>query len=401
MWELLPSQIAALVGGLLDPNAEAVSLQMPTSAGKTSVCELLIFDEVKGRGRHVLFLVPFRALAAEIAVGMSGRLKAAEIEIIASYGGNLPTRSETTSLETADVLIVTPEKFSALMQVVPDLDKRFETVICDEGHLIDDDSRGLAASIDELLERTLAKHQSQSEAFKKTLHLVFRLRGTSLQKSIDRETWPVLKKSGASPRFWKAVNDAGLIKNSLWQTLEDPTDVAWRDEIVLPLLALTEGAKETPSAFLVQVIDGWLAGLTYAEIAAACKCNVEDVLEVMCGQIGFHLQESISKLSQLALAKHGEDDVSEMAQAWPSLLQFGLGTLQQLDLCERGATDRLAVWGIQRILVAVESELRGGPLVENLRRNGSYLRAALAKDQRVPELCWRRVCNELRIPENN
>ncbi len=143
MWELLPSQITALASGLLNPDTAAVSLQMPTSAGKTSLCELLIFDEVKGRGRRVLFLVPFRALAAEIAAGMSGRLAAAGIEIIASYGGNLPTRSETATLETASVLIVTPEKFTALTQVVPDLDQQFQTVICDEGHLIDDDSRGL------------------------------------------------------------------------------------------------------------------------------------------------------------------------------------------------------------------------------------------------------------------
>ncbi len=143
MWELLPSQITALRSGLLSADDQAVSLQMPTSAGKTSLCEILIFNEVKGRARRVLFLVPFRALAAEIATGMSGRLEAAGIKIIASYGGNLPTRSETTSLETADVLIVTPEKFSALAQVVPGLESEFETVICDEGHLIDDNSRGL------------------------------------------------------------------------------------------------------------------------------------------------------------------------------------------------------------------------------------------------------------------
>ena len=756
MWELLPSQIAALAGGLLGADAKAVSLQMPTSAGKTSLCELLIFDEVKGRGRKVLFLVPFRALAAEIAAGMSGRLKAAEIEIIASYGGNLPTRSETASLETADVLIVTPEKFSALMQVLPDLDKTFETVICDEGHLVDDDSRGLAyellltklrgpasdlkrkmvfmsailpnvadihawlggrpetlarsnykpvdtdyaflkeesghrwmldvnplfaqprryflhdfltvddfrfvnsvtgrsnlisgwksigsvtcasalrarrngavavftttrgaqgvtglarkflefcefgaavaenpptlnehaplvleytefllggeytltrllangigfhhgglpqeirrtmeesiangaitillctntlaegvnlpirtlvvhtfkrynearqttdfiqrrsikniigrvgragketrgriifanegdrttvlevireirlepavgrlyrlierieehfrqhrialtnevlerqhpwflalidsidhaiidllpenttseqiaASIDELLDRTLAMHQSQSVAFKETLHSVFRLRGTSLEQTIPRESWPVLKKSGASPRYWKSVTEAGLLVNPLWQTLENPSDLAWREGIVLPLLALTEGARETSAAFLGAVIEGWLAGLTYAEIAQTCERDVGDILGVMCNEIGFHLQDSVSKLSQLALAQHGEDNISEVARAWPSLLQYGLGTLQQLDLCERGATDRLAVWGLQRVFVAAEIDLRGGPLVGYLRRNASAVRAALAGDRRVPQLCWRRVCSELGI----
>lgn len=756
MWELLPSQITALAGGLLGTEAPAVSLQMPTSAGKTSLCELLIFDEVKGRGRRVLFLVPFRALAAEIAAGMSGRLEAAGIEIIASYGGNLPTRSETTTLETANVLIVTPEKFAALTQVVPDLDQKFETVICDEGHLIDDDSRGLAyellltklraspdvkrkmvfisailpnvadihtwlggkantlarstykpvdidcaflrgeadgkrwmldvnpifprprsyflkdfltaddfrfinpvtgrsnlignwrsigsvtcasalrarrngavavftttrgdqgvaglarkflefcdrgaavaenplplsaraplvqayanfilgtdytlsrlllhgigfhhgglpqeirrtmeesiadraitillctntlaegvnlpirtlvvhtfkryseaqqatvsipsrnikniigrvgragketrgrivfanegdratvidvlkeiglepavgrlyrlverieehfrlhrtkltnaaleqqhpwflalidsidhaiidlvpqettseqiaASIDELLDRTLAKHQAKSEAFRKTLHSVFRLRGEHLQNTIPRESWPVLKKSGASPRFWTTVTQAELLASPLWQTLDAPRDPAWRDQIVLPLLRLHAEPNAAESGFLSSVVGYWLAGRTYVEIAAATKRSIDDVLNAMCEEVGFRLQDSVSKLTQLALARHGEENLSETAQAWPSLLQYGLGTLQQLDLCERGATDRLAVWGIQRFLDAEEIDLRGARLVRHLRRNGPALMAALAADQRVPTLCADRVLSELRI----
>jgi len=116
---------------------------MPTSAGKTSLCEIIIFHEVKVRRKKVLFLVPFRALAAEIKEGISKRLERTGIEVVASYGGNLPTRSETTSVDTADVLIVTPEKFIALNHSIPDLDQSFETIICDEGHLIDDDNRGL------------------------------------------------------------------------------------------------------------------------------------------------------------------------------------------------------------------------------------------------------------------
>ncbi len=756
LWELLPSQITALAGGLLGTETSAVSLQMPTSAGKTSLCELLIFDEVKGRSRRVLFLVPFRALAAEIAAGMSGRLEAAGIEIIASYGGNLPTRSETTTLETANVLIVTPEKFAALTQVVPDLDKKFETVICDEGHLIDDDSRGLAyellltklrsspgvkrkmvfisailpnvadihawlggsaktlarsnykpvdidcaflkvegdgkrwmldvnpifprprsyslkdfltaddfrfinpvtersnlignwksigsvtcasalrarrngavavftttrgdqgigglarkflefcdqgaavaqnslplstraslvqeyakfilgadytltrllphgigfhhgglpqeirrtmeesiadraitillctntlaegvnlpirtlvvhtfkryneaqqatvsipsrnikniigrvgragketrgrivfanegdratviavlkdvglepavgrlyrlierieehfrlhsakltnsaleqqqpwflalidsidhaiidlvpegttseqitASIDELLDRTLAKHQAKSDAFRKTLHAVFRLRGDHLQNTIPRESWPVLKKSGASPRFWTTVTQAQLLASPLWQTLDAPRDPEWRDQVVLPLLNLNAGQNAINSDFLMSVVGDWLAGRTYVEIAKTTKHSIDDVLGAMCEEVGFRLQDSVSKLTQLALAQHGEKNISETAQAWPSLLQYGLSTLQQLDLCERGATDRLAVWGVQRFLDAEQVVLRGSQLVRYLRRNGSALREALAGDQRVPQLCAERVLSELRI----
>jgi len=70
--------------------------------------------------------------------------------------------------------------------------------------------------INELLERTLAQHQSDSDAFKKTLHLVFHLRGVSLQNTIPRDTWPILKKSGATPRLWKIINDAALLDVPLW-----------------------------------------------------------------------------------------------------------------------------------------------------------------------------------------
>ena len=51
--------------------------------------------------------------------------------------------SEGATAETADVLIITPEKFAALGQNLPDLENSFDTIICDEGHLIDDGNRGL------------------------------------------------------------------------------------------------------------------------------------------------------------------------------------------------------------------------------------------------------------------
>jgi len=141
--ELLPSQQTALEHGLLDPSVPTVSLQMPTSSGKTSLCEILIFHEVRNLSRKLLFLVPFRALATEIAEGMARRLKSSGVVVLASYGGNLPTQSEASSVEGADVVITTPEKFSALSHVLPSLEETFDTIICDEGHLIDDKTRGV------------------------------------------------------------------------------------------------------------------------------------------------------------------------------------------------------------------------------------------------------------------
>ena len=84
----------AIESGILEDANEAYSMQMPTSSGKTSLCEILIYNEVKGRDKKVLFLVPFRALASEIREGISKRLESAGISVVASHGGNIPTRSE-------------------------------------------------------------------------------------------------------------------------------------------------------------------------------------------------------------------------------------------------------------------------------------------------------------------
>jgi hypothetical protein len=251
--------------------------------------------------------------------------------------------------------------------------------------------------IDELLDRTLAKHQSESESFKKCLHAVFRVRSNNLQQTIPRDSWPILKKSGASPRLWNLINTAALLDLPIWQNLEYPADREWRDGIIVPLLAFPTAGITNPVALITQVIDGWLAGSTYAEIAAETKSEVGLILTLICDDIGYHLQDLVAKNCQLAVAKHGEDGVSEIAQAWPSLLQYGLGTLQQLDLFERGASDRLGVWGIQRHLDEEGVDLRSRDLVSYLRKNGDAVKNVLAYDKRVPRMCAERICAELKI----
>jgi hypothetical protein len=224
------------------------------------------------------------------------------------------------------------------------------------------------------------------------------IRSVSLQSSIPSKSWTILRKSGATPRFWNAVQKSELLANPIWESLVDANDSKWRDDIIGPIFAMTSIEAGASATFLLKVMEGWLTGMTYVEIAQICKCEVGDVLTTMCDEIGFRLQDSVAKLTQLALAQRGEDAMSETAQAWPSLLQFGLGTLQQLDLFELGATDRLAVWGIQRYLTTEGIELRGSRLVRQLRRNSAALRITLAADRRVPRLCAYRIALELRLP---
>lgn len=757
-WELLPSQLVAIRAGLLGDADETFSLQMPTSAGKTSLCELLIYHEVKIRNKRVLFLVPFRALAAEIREGMSQRLTNAGVQVIASHGGNIPTRSETATVENADVLIITPEKFSAMTQVVPDLESQYQTIICDEGHLIDDNSRGLqyellltklrgtaavprkivfisailpnvneihewlggqpnrlaqssyrpvetdyafltpqspkndcwqldvnpiydrprsyflmrflvqddfryrnpetgrtkliggwnsylslacAAAlkarrngsvalfttsrgshgihglaeklillcewntqvaenapplsdrlpelieyiefqfgqdyllprllkhgagfhhgrlpqevrremeegiqngtisillctntlaegvnlpirtlvvhtvrryegensgwkflpnrsikniigragragketrgrvifvndsersqletvlrnesmeaahgalyrlvvaisnyvtrntinldndvfdqqtdptflsiidsidftlldliptdtpqeeinrhVDELLERTLANRYCKTTQLQVCIKTVFRLRAEKLQQSVSRDIWPVLRKSGASLRFWTFVRESGLLEHPLWQTLTDPRDDQWLNEVVIRLLGYPSINIENTPDMLIEIIRGWMSGRTYIEIANNCGCDIDTVLELLSNQVGYRLQEHIAKLCQLAIERHGEGTLSELARNWSSLLQYGLGSIQQLDIFERGGSDRLAAWGVSGFLQSHNVVSRGADLIHYIRANSGPVRTALDRDDRVPKMSSTRLCRELRI----
>jgi helicase len=751
LWELFPSQITAIESGILSDSNNVYSMQMPTSSGKTSLCEILIYNEVKGRGKRVLFLVPFRALASEIKEGISKRLESADVTVVSSHGGNIPTKSDSANAETTDVLIITPEKYSAIIHNMPELADAFDTIICDEGHLIDDSSRGLqyellltklkgsdenpkkvifisailpnvdtihswlggspetlaqsnykpvetdfafialqdnnswqlafntiyerprsyflrsfltkddlkfenpatgnmklisgssnytslacaaavkaqktgpvalfttqkgnngvsgltkkmlelyendtvvtynspelsvnlpslieyitvqfgeAYSLTQLLNygigyhhgdlpqdirremeaaiqdglitilictstlaegvnlpiRTLVMHtikrfngtttspienrsiknivgrvgragketrgriifannterqivenvfrdnamesaegalfqlvsvinyalsvnniqlsnelfESQNISFLSTLDKIdstlidllstdmpfeemesyiestiedtlayqycttddlqnrikeiFVLRTQHIQAEVPQENWPALRQSGSSPRFWKFVRDKDLINRPEWLNLEHSNDNEWITNVILKIIEMpTLEINEEPE-IIRNTILGWMNGLTYHEIAALTGSEIEDTLKLLSNTIGFKLQEGIAQLTQLAIATHGTENISEWATSWSLLLQYGLTDLHQLDLFERGASDRLAVWGISRYLNQNDISERGFPLIRLLRLKSEQLTQYLKADNRVPQLSIDRIMDEL------
>lgn len=157
IWNFFPSQREALSKGLLT-NSKTMSLQMPTSAGKTAICEMLIISEfIKNTQVKVLFLVPFRSLASELKNGMCKRIKKVGIKCKVVYGGNEPTRQDTDDIQNVNLLIATPEKLIAYENLIPNIYNQYSIVICDEGHLIGDESRGLSY---ELLLSKLKKNEN-------------------------------------------------------------------------------------------------------------------------------------------------------------------------------------------------------------------------------------------------
>ena len=72
IYALLPSQEDAINKGLLD-YTRSFSLKMPTSAGKTFLTELLVFQELKNNpDAKILYLAPLRSLSRELKNAMVG-----------------------------------------------------------------------------------------------------------------------------------------------------------------------------------------------------------------------------------------------------------------------------------------------------------------------------------------
>jgi helicase len=154
-WDFFPSQIEAIAKGLLT-NIETFSLQMPTGAGKTTLCETLLYWHLTQNPRDAaVFLVPYRSLASELRTTLVPRLNELGIAARCAYGGTVPTGEEVQELSETRALIATPESLSGMLSADPDFFRRISLAICDEGHLLDGGGRGIG------LELLLARMRSR------------------------------------------------------------------------------------------------------------------------------------------------------------------------------------------------------------------------------------------------
>jgi len=146
-WEFFPSQMKAIQGNLLE-DGPSFTLQMPTGAGKTMLCETLLFDHLQ---RHefnaAILLVPYRSLASELRHGLVRRLNALGISSGCAYGGTVPTGDEVRNLQDTRLLVATPEALSGWLTADQGFLRRISLVICDEGHLLGAPSRGIGLEL--------------------------------------------------------------------------------------------------------------------------------------------------------------------------------------------------------------------------------------------------------------
>ena len=142
IFSFLPSQREALSKGLLKFE-HSFSLRMPTSAGKSYITELLIYQELqKTKDAKILYLAPLRSLGHELREKYRKISKQLGFTYRSLYGGSNMTTTEAI-LSEADLFITTPETFMSLEGAIDDILKQFTLVICDEGQLIESVGRGL------------------------------------------------------------------------------------------------------------------------------------------------------------------------------------------------------------------------------------------------------------------
>ena len=152
----LPSEVIDLliedwgIERLHPPQAEAMPialsgqnllLAIPTASGKSLVAYLAILKRllVDSPGSRAFYLVPLKALAAEKV----DELRQAGDRLGLLVGMAIGDRSgETVSLDEADIIVATSEKFDSLMRNKTDFLNQVSIVVADEVHLIHDRSRG-------------------------------------------------------------------------------------------------------------------------------------------------------------------------------------------------------------------------------------------------------------------
>lgn len=143
IYALLPSQEDAISKGLLD-YTRSFSLKMPTSAGKTFLTELLVYQEFKKNpNAKILYLAPLRSLSRELKERYGRLSHVFGFDFRAAYGGCTATAEEET-IDNAKLLIATPETFTTLEAKIDNLIDGYTLVICDEGQLLEEKSRGVS-----------------------------------------------------------------------------------------------------------------------------------------------------------------------------------------------------------------------------------------------------------------
>ena len=122
-------------------SGENLLLAIPTASGKSLVAYLAILQRllVDRPGSRAFYLVPLKALASEKVEELREAGEFLDLTVGMAVGDR---SGETVSLDEADIIVATSEKFDSLMRNRNDFLNQVSIVVADEVHLIHDRSRG-------------------------------------------------------------------------------------------------------------------------------------------------------------------------------------------------------------------------------------------------------------------
>jgi superfamily II DNA/RNA helicase len=140
--ELWRSQLK-LAPHILNEDGNAV-ISLPTSAGKTRLAELAILRSLdRDPDKKALYLVPTRALAAEVEMTLGQHFGPLGYRVSALFGGYDLSDFEDQIIDECQILVTTPEKCDLLIRSKDDFLSNSSLVICDEGHQVGGGTRGV------------------------------------------------------------------------------------------------------------------------------------------------------------------------------------------------------------------------------------------------------------------
>ena len=118
-----------------------------TSAGKTTVAEQFMAEEVRNRGGKAMFLAPLRALAREkVSDWTSKDHHFADLKVSICTGDYRLTKERTKELNEANIIIMTSEMLShrsrSHTSEQSEFLKEIGTLVIDESHLLTVKGRG-------------------------------------------------------------------------------------------------------------------------------------------------------------------------------------------------------------------------------------------------------------------
>ncbi|WP_394903522.1 DEAD/DEAH box helicase [Clostridium butyricum] len=137
IFEFWQSQLKALNDGLLKLENCSFVVQMPTSAGKTFIAELIILKTlVENPGKKIIYIAPYRALRNEKEQELGKNLSKLGYTISTLSGSYEIDELYHPIVENTDVLIATPEKIDLMLRLDKDLFRDLSLLVVDEGHMI-------------------------------------------------------------------------------------------------------------------------------------------------------------------------------------------------------------------------------------------------------------------------